>query len=398
MYVATEWFPGLFVTDAGADTVVRWLELGRVVRFMCSDPDRNRLWCASDSEVVAIDCASDSVVARIPAPWIATDLCLSRPAGKLYYASMPDSCVVVYDCDGDTIRAWVRLDSMPWRLAADPGSGMVYVGLYRGRSVKVMDPVGDSVITTIPVNVAGMSCLYLSTQTNKLYCFGDGGALVVVDLANDSVLRRLTIGGQAGAACLNPVAAKLYAANYENTVSIIDATRDSLLITLSGWDQPSDLVCDTVADKVYCACSGSGDIGVIDGATNRRIRTIPVGAKPNALVINQARQRVYATNSGGSSVAVVSESAPGPGIEEVAAPGVRKRQPTVVRGVLFLPETSSNKLQAAGWLLDVSGRKALALRPGPNDIRHLAPGVYFVREASGVKREASSVTKVVVTR
>ena len=37
------------------------------------------------------------------------------------------------------------------------------------------------------------------------------------------------------------------------------------------------------------------------------------------------------------------------------------------------------------------------VKPGSNDVRALAPGVYFVREASGVGREASSVAKVVVT-
>jgi hypothetical protein len=31
-------------------------------------------------------------------------------------------------------------------------------------------------------------------------------------------------------------------------------------------------------------------------------------------------------------------------------------------------------------------------------VRALAPGVYFVRAASGAKREALSVTKVVITR
>jgi len=69
-------------------------------------------------------------------------------------------------------------------------------------------------------------------------------------------------------------------------------------------------------------------------------------------------------------------------------------------------------------LLDVSGRKAMELQPGPNDVSRLAPGVYFVvtpslsssppegervgargRLASGVKHDASSVlTKVVITR
>jgi hypothetical protein len=49
-------------------------------------------------------------------------------------------------------------------------------------------------------------------------------------------------------------------------------------------------------------------------------------------------------------------------------------------------------------LLDITGRKVAALRRGKNDISRLAPGVYFVREASGVGREASSVHKVVITK
>jgi hypothetical protein len=33
-------------------------------------------------------------------------------------------------------------------------------------------------------------------------------------------------------------------------------------------------------------------------------------------------------------------------------------------------------------LLDSSGRKVLDLHPGANDVRALAPGVYFVRDAA----------------
>jgi hypothetical protein len=71
---------------------------------------------------------------------------------------------------------------------------------------------------------------------------------------------------------------------------------------------------------------------------------------------------------------------------------------TIVHGVLLLPEASSLQPQAASWLLDISGRKVMALKPGANDVSRLSPGVYFVRQASGVKREASSVCKVVIAR
>jgi hypothetical protein len=73
--------------------------------------------------------------------------------------------------------------------------------------------------------------------------------------------------------------------------------------------------------------------------------------------------------------------------------------PTVVRGVLLLPEATSPNLQAPSCLLDVSGREVMDLKPGVNDVSHLSPGVYFLRsEPSAVSRQPSAVTKVVVTR
>jgi hypothetical protein len=71
--------------------------------------------------------------------------------------------------------------------------------------------------------------------------------------------------------------------------------------------------------------------------------------------------------------------------------------PTFVHGTLELPEQAGVPSCTPFALLDITGRKAADLRPGPNDVRALAPGVYFVREESGVKREASSVRKVVLT-
>jgi hypothetical protein len=53
------------------------------------------------------------------------------------------------------------------------------------------------------------------------------------------------------------------------------------------------------------------------------------------------------------------------------------------------------KRGASSVLLDISGRKVQDLKPGANDVRTLAPGVYFVREAQA---QARVVRKVVITR
>jgi hypothetical protein len=97
--------------------------------------------------------------------------------------------------------------------------------------------------------------------------------------------------------------------------------------------------------------------------------------------------------AGNPSVYAVYRVFTHPGIEEeVGQPAVRTQKlPTIVRGVLFLPEAANHKPQATS-LIDVNGRKVMDLRPGANDVRALAPGVYFVREA-----QARALRRIVLT-
>jgi hypothetical protein len=67
---------------------------------------------------------------------------------------------------------------------------------------------------------------------------------------------------------------------------------------------------------------------------------------------------------------------------------------TVVRGVLSLPSSLAPRPAS---LFDMTGRAVMSLRPGTNDVSHLSPGVYFVREAQA-QAQAQATRKVVITR
>jgi hypothetical protein len=85
------------------------------------------------------------------------------------------------------------------------------------------------------------------------------------------------------------------------------------------------------------------------------------------------------------------------GVEE-GEPAAQRRQPeaTVARGVLTYQPTASS-LQQAAELIDINGRLVMELQPGQTDIRHLAPGVYFIEEDSRVPGSmGSSARKVVI--
>jgi hypothetical protein len=85
------------------------------------------------------------------------------------------------------------------------------------------------------------------------------------------------------------------------------------------------------------------------------------------------------------------------GVEETrSAPMPRCLCQTVVGGVLKLHQGAKARVYE---LMDISGRRVLDLHSGANVVRHLSPGVYFVRGSMTEDgRPAAAVRKVVVTR
>ncbi|OYD15941.1 hypothetical protein CH330_04240 [candidate division WOR-3 bacterium JGI_Cruoil_03_51_56] len=73
--------------------------------------------------------------------------------------------------------------------------------------------------------------------------------------------------------------------------------------------------------------------------------------------------------------------------EQPGAIGSRLTAQTMTRGMLRLADG------VPAVLLDITGRKVANLMPGENDIRHLAPGVYFIRQ-----KEDRIINKVVIQK
>jgi aminopeptidase N len=136
--------------------------------------------------------------------------------------------------------------------------------------------------------------------------------------------------------------------------------------------------------KVHCA--GSDTMITIRPDASPQTDTFLVAACPESLTVdpdNWVLDSAYVTQTG---------------VEEGDTPYASRPTPdaSIVRGVLFL-DAGHNPIPFGELglcpkpvLLDISGRKVLALVPGPNDVSDLAPGVYFVRT------EPSAVRKVVV--
>jgi Neuraminidase (sialidase) len=155
----------------------------------------------------------------------------------------------------------------------------------------------------------------------------------------------------------------------------------------------------TIGDEVYYKCSTDGGttwcsdtrLSVSDNEQSRH---------PSIAVADPGLHVAWYDNRDGNCEVYYKRNPTGNvGTEETMNDerGTLNVGPTIVRGMLFLegdsPRTGTVPKTA---LLDISGRNVLDLHPGPNDVRRLAPGVYFVH--STIDNRQSEIARVVVTR
>jgi hypothetical protein len=81
-------------------------------------------------------------------------------------------------------------------------------------------------------------------------------------------------------------------------------------------------------------------------------------------------------------------------VEEPGTPGARMAESATIASHRLRCRPTANSSLPTAELLDLCGRRVMDLKPGGNDIRHIAPGVYFVRTADSGTR--SAVRKIVV--
>jgi YVTN family beta-propeller protein len=219
----------------------------------------------------------------------------------------------------------------------------------------------------------------------------------VIDCSTNAVVKTVRVGTGPAALCYNPRRNRVYCANGQSySVSVIDCSLDSVIATIviGPGHLPGRMYYNPDLDRVYLANGGADNVKVIDCATNTVRRTVNVGHSPVEFACYPVELRTYVANNGSSSISVLKDTMPGvQESHEPQAAGIRPRA-TIVRGVLRLRDCHPVSAGETGGciqpvLLDVAGRKVLDLRSGANDVRGLAPGVYFVREQRAGSRELS---------
>jgi hypothetical protein len=365
--------PGVVVLDGITDSILKLVPLvgGAAIRLTWC-PDHNKLYCTGMGGprwyMAVLDCRTDSVIKEIDF-YDFPGRSIYMGNGRLLY--IYDHHLSLIDCRNDSVMVDTLIPGTIDAVAHSAAEGKIYI-VHAGR-LEVLDGASLSWHKTIDWAWASDRgadpFLMCSDSTDKLYWFVRDGwlaepdSVLAIDTRGDTAVAHLGAGLWQKPGCFDLTGRYIFNPTSEDVAG--PGTGDNSLI-----------IYDTRLDSVAAVCES--------------LPTWPLSAVPN-----QEQHRIYVM----CRDVVLSYPDVPPGVEE--APNAKMRAtrpgPTVARGILNL-QPAINNLQSEIALLSVDGRKVLYLNPGANDVRALAPGVYFVRGEGRGAGDVGPIRKVVVTR
>ena len=244
------------VISGAGDSLAATLSVGFYLNALAYNSVSNRVFCASRqlSVLYVLDCASDSVIAVIPANY-AEALCFNPSSDKLYSAgAWMNSDLLIVDAAANQVVTDLLLWFEPYWQCYNPVNDRVYCANDNGRgAVAIVEGATHQVDTIIPVGNSPTGLLY-NSQYNKVYCAtrGDSG-LVVISGDSSRVIARVRVGANVSLLGLNTLNGRVYCADYQNqALAVIDGGGDSLVASVPLPCQVTYGCFNSTDNKLYC--------------------------------------------------------------------------------------------------------------------------------------------------
>lgn len=282
----------------------------------------------------------------------------------------------------------------------DPGLNQFWFA--HGGGYAVVDCLHDSIVTEMEVPL-GCGAADYDSASHRVYA-ASGYVLYVIDMGTRQLVDSLTVpqteGGTRQVYCASRARKVYWRTQHqsEDSVFAVDIGADSLVARFA-LPHFSAAVCDDrTGDYIYFV---GGRILVVDARADSVVSAVSLQLGAEFSARNNRTSRIYLAGLNDSVIQVVYDSVVFAGLH--AASGSPTRAVSL-RTVLSrsAPMCSPTEVR----LYDATGRCVADFGSGPNDIRHLAPGVYFIREAQaqaqaqavGGQRSAVTVRKIVIAK
>src|SRR2546426_1284992 len=171
----------------------------------------------------------------------------------------------------------------------------------------------------------GSGAVAVNPVTNLVYVANPSGHTVsVIDASTNTVIDTVRGGTQPDGIAVNPITNMVYIADFGPTVAgfgigksviAMDGSTDTIIANITvGW-APEGIGVDPNTNMVYVANNAQNTVSVIDGLTNSVANTITVDWYPNSIAVNPNTNLIYAVSGWDDAVSVISGTA-------IAAPNI----------------------------------------------------------------------------
>jgi YVTN family beta-propeller protein len=280
MYVANLGSSTVSVIDSSMDSVTSSILVGRGpqgIAYVSS----NKLYVtnAGSGDVYVINGTINKVIKKIPVGNNPIGIAYNPSNNNIYIGNYVNGTVSVIDTSNDTVISTIVLGS-PWEelypnfLAYDSSNQGIYVtvfpaSLYPAQygQVSIINTatnadVKDSYLPTSVQNSTVKGVAY-NTDNNRVYilAFYSGSVLILNPDTNTFEGTPIPVGSKPYDIVHNPSNNHMYVTNYgSNTVSAIDATRNSVVATFPTGDFPIGIAYNPNNRHIYVANTGSNSV------------------------------------------------------------------------------------------------------------------------------------------
>lgn len=260
----------------------------------------------NDSHQLQVTVTNTSAEERTVRLWGGNkDTSVSRPLAR----DVEDHKIIARIEVPDTIGVGTH----PQGVTVNPVNDFAYVTNQLSNNVTVIDASGQ-VVTIVqlqpsllpgfnaPVAVA-VNSNASSAHYGKVYVAGSvSNTVSVIDLSYH-VTSEIPVGVRPVDIAFNPVNDHLYVVNlFDNTISVIDTSSESVVDTLNVGNDPMGVGINTGNGDIYVANSGSDSVTVFD-RSNVPITTLTaVGARPVSAVYHPVNDEMYVVAANSNNV------------------------------------------------------------------------------------------------
>ncbi len=152
---------------------------------------------------------------------------------------------------------------------------------------------GSVAVGTIPTNVTfnpGATRAYVTNQFD--------GAVGIVDVATNTQIGTISIGGNPFFSLVNASATRLYVSNNANTVAVVNLANNTVVTAIPMPGAPNGMAFSKNGTRLYVSVPVAGAVVEINTTTNAATRTFNIGGIPQDLAV--VNGELWVANEAGS--------------------------------------------------------------------------------------------------